>query len=113
MSSKFKGIFEARQREADPAPPESNSPPSPAPATEAKVEAPPKVSRSSGKRDEPKKRGRPSSGKRSDNYFTQVTAYIREDTHRTVKILLLDEGETRDFSDLVEELLAKWVKSRT
>ena len=54
------------------------------------------------------KRGRPA-GKRSDAEFTQVTAYIRKDTHRKAKIKLLEEGQGREFSELVEELVAGWL----
>lgn len=59
-----------------------------------------------------RRRGRPR-GKRSDPDFEQVTAYIRSRTHREVKIALLREAEGREFSELVEELLADWIKSRT
>jgi hypothetical protein len=48
-------------------------------------------------------------GKRSKADYTQVTAYIPKKTHKDVKLALLDDG--RDFSDLVSELLAEWVKS--
>jgi hypothetical protein len=58
-----------------------------------------------------KRRGRPT-GKRSDPDFEQTTAYIRKDTHRNVKIALLEEGEGREYSELVEELLSKWLKAR-
>jgi hypothetical protein len=56
-------------------------------------------------------RGRPP-GKRSDPDFEQVTAYIRRHTHQGVKIALLQEGKGQEFSELVEGLLAKWLKSR-
>ncbi len=58
------------------------------------------------------KRGRPK-GKRSDPDYEQVTAYIRKDTHRDVKIALLSEGDGREFSELIQELLEQWLKSRT
>ena len=54
-------------------------------------------------------RGRPP-GKRSDPDFEQVTAYIRKRTHQGVKIALLKEGKGQEFSELVEGLLAKWLK---
>ena len=53
-------------------------------------------------------RGRPS-GKRTDPDFAQVTAYIRKATHHGVKLRLLQEGQGREFSELVEELLAGWL----
>jgi hypothetical protein len=50
-------------------------------------------------------------GKRSDNDYRQVSAYIRKDTHQQVKIALLQEEQ--EFSELVEELLSGWLKART
>jgi hypothetical protein len=97
MSSKFKGILDrAKEREPETMHEEQ---PSPSPA-------PPKAGSS------PKKRGRPS-GKRSDTDYVQVTAYIQKDTHREVKIALLKAGGDKDFSELVDSLLAGWLKSRT
>ena len=57
-------------------------------------------------------RGRPP-GKRSDPDFEQITAYIRHDTHQGVKIALLQEGKGQEFSELIETLLAKWLKTRS
>lgn len=59
-----------------------------------------------------KRRGRPATGKRNDPEFDQTTAYVRKDTYRAVRIALIEEGEDLDYSELVEELLAKWLKSR-
>ena len=50
-------------------------------------------------------------GKRNNPAFTQVTAYIPRALHEEVKITLIREG-TRDFSTLVENLLAEWVQAR-
>lgn len=55
-----------------------------------------------------KPRGRPS-GKRTDPDYAQVTAYIRKATHHAVKLRLLQEGQGREFSELVEDLLAVWL----
>ena len=52
-------------------------------------------------------------GKRSDPNFEQITAYIRKQTHQGVKIALLQEGRGQEFSELVEDLLAKWLKVRS
>jgi hypothetical protein len=60
---------------------------------------------------EEKKRGRPS-GKRSDPSFVQTTAYIRAETYKDVRIALLQEDESHDYSELVEELLSDWLKKR-
>ncbi len=59
--------------------------------------------------------GRPSGsagGKRSDPDYTQITAYIRKDTRRAIKQELAT-SEDQDFSELIEELLGEWLKSRT
>jgi len=58
------------------------------------------------------RRGRPK-GKRSDPAFEQVTAYIRKETHQAVKIALLQDGQDKEFSELVEQLLQDWLQSRT
>lgn len=58
-----------------------------------------------------KKRGRPS-GKRSNPEYVQTTAYVRGDTYKAIKIALIEEDQGREYSELVEELLAKWLKSR-
>lgn len=60
----------------------------------------------------PRGTGRPR-GKRSDPNFDQVTAYIRKDTHQGAKIALLQEGRGREFSELVEDLLAEWLQARS
>jgi len=49
-------------------------------------------------------------GKRSNPDYEQVSAYIRRETYKDVKIALLQQSEGKDFSDLVEELLAEWLK---
>jgi hypothetical protein len=56
--------------------------------------------------------GRPR-GKLSDPDYEQITAYIRKDTHKDTKIALLQEGQGREFSELVEDLLSEWLKTRT
>ncbi len=57
------------------------------------------------------RRGRPP-GKRSHPDFEQITTYIRKDTHRAVKIALLNNGQ-KEFSQLVEDLLRQWLTSNT
>jgi hypothetical protein len=51
-----------------------------------------------------------SGGKRSDSDYRQVSAYVRRDTYQRVKLALLEEE--REFSELVEELLRRWLESR-
>ena len=49
-------------------------------------------------------------GKSADPAYTKLTAYIRKETHQVVKIRLLQEGQGREFSELVQELLDSWVR---
>jgi hypothetical protein len=58
------------------------------------------------------KMGRPK-GKRSNPDYTQVTAYIRQDTYKDVRVLLLQQGNGQEFSELVEELLSEYLKTQT
>jgi hypothetical protein len=60
---------------------------------------------------QPKKMGRPK-GKRSDPDFEQVTAYIKSATYTSVKIELLKEGQKREFSELMQQLLDNWLELR-
>jgi len=55
------------------------------------------------------RRGRPN-GKRSNSEFQQVTAYVRRRTYRQVSIKLLDRENKGEFSELIEELLQKWLE---
>lgn len=59
-----------------------------------------------------RRRGRPKA-KRSDPEFVGFTTYIRKDTHRKAKMALLEEEEGRELSELVEDLLSKWLKSQS
>jgi hypothetical protein len=50
-------------------------------------------------------------GKRSDKEnFVQVSAYLRRDTNKALRVALAEEG--REFSDLVEEWAAAWLRTR-
>jgi hypothetical protein len=51
-------------------------------------------------------------GKRIDPLFEQVTAYIRRDTYKKVKISLLQNDNGKDFSDLVENLLVEYLRTQ-
>lgn len=135
MKSKFSGIFAARQQEAATTVTEEAEAPSevteataepnaeaPAPPSPAPAQAPAPKARRAERRDEStpspqpappsRPRGRPA-GKRSNGEYAQVTAYIRRDTHLAVKQALLTDGGTKEFSELVQELLTKWLKART
>jgi hypothetical protein len=107
--SKFKGILDAaKDRQPEPEP----EPEKPSQETETqKSESQPVAQLQS----ELPKRGRPKA-KRSDPDYEQVTAYIKRNTHTTVKIELLknsQNGEKREFSELVQDLLEQWLSSRT
>lgn len=58
-----------------------------------------------------KQRGRPKA-KRSDPDYLGFTTYIRKDTHLQVKIALLQEGQGRELSELVQELLTEWLNKK-
>jgi hypothetical protein len=58
------------------------------------------------------KMGRPK-GKRSNPDYTQVTAYIRQETYKDIRVLLLQKGDGQEFSELVEELLSEYLKTQT
>jgi hypothetical protein len=109
MASKFQGIFK-KEKDEEPETSTETPPPSPAlpPEPVAEVRPRPQAPAPAAKRP----RGRPT-GKRSDGEHVQVTAYVRADTHRDVKIALLQAGKGQEFSELVQELLTKWLKSRT
>lgn len=49
------------------------------------------------------------SGRRSDPEYTQISAYVRKDTLRDVKVELLRNGDDRNLSELVEDLLRGWL----
>lgn len=122
MSSNFKNILNIHRGEKredaaaneDAPPTDKAASPSPAPASNPvdKPQPQPKAKPKPQATDAPRRPGRPT-GKRSDENHVQVTAYIRRATHHDVKTVLLGERKGRDFSMLVEELLAKWLKSRT
>ena len=56
--------------------------------------------------------GRPRNGKSSNPEYKQISALIRKDTHREVVRALLDDNETRDVSDLLQDLLQEWLVSQ-
>ena len=110
--SKFDKIFKARE--------ESNSEPegktAASPKAAAKAKPPAKKTPKSPSPPPPspepkpvaKKRGRPTA-KRSDPNYLGFTTYIHRDVHRKVKLRLLENAEDQQLSELVEELLRKWL----
>jgi hypothetical protein len=57
----------------------------------------------------PKRMGRPP-GKRSNPEYEQVTSYIRRDTYQAVQVALIQSGKKRQYSELVQELLERWLE---
>jgi endonuclease I len=55
------------------------------------------------------RRGRPN-GKRSNANFRQVTAYVGTETYKQTKMKLLGNDNKQEFSELVDELLNRWLK---
>lgn len=55
------------------------------------------------------RRGRPRA-KRSSDDFAQATAYVKKETYRAVKHLLLDQR--KEYSVLVQELLDEWLQKQ-
>ena len=53
------------------------------------------------------RRNRAKTGKRSDPNYTQVGCYLPRSLNNQVKVKLIDDS--RDFSDLVAELLTDWL----
>ena len=54
--------------------------------------------------------GRPP-GKRSNPDWEQATVFIRKDTKRAALMRLMETGSNQDFSELVDQLLAKWARN--
>ena len=52
-------------------------------------------------------------GKRSDPAFRPTTIFVRKETQRTATRLLEDQDTGKDFSDLVEELVAHWITTHS
>ena len=81
------------------------------PSTKSKTAAPRAPGKTTGNATAPatiwRKVGRPP-GKKSNPDYTQVTVYLRTRTHLAAKKSLLDEG--REFSELVEDLVARWIQ---
>ncbi len=111
MSNKFRQIIDAKrkdQAEEGTTPPEADAVPAHLePETPAVVApaSPPQPASTNTRRGRPPK---PEGAKRTNPDFEQVTAYIRRQTYKRVKIQLIEED--REFSDLVEELLTIWLK---
>ena len=75
--------------------PEATSPPSPEPDIQSEAR---------------RKVGRPR-GKRSDTRYQSVTTFLRADTYQAVQKALIGTGQ--DFGDVVDDLLAEWLRRRS
>jgi hypothetical protein len=65
------------------------------------------------KRKEPaKKRGRPATGKRSNEDYRQHSIWLSNALYAEVqKALVMPDGRRHEFSALIESLLRRWLKS--
>ncbi len=57
---------------------------------------------------ETRRRGRPN-GKRSNDNFRQVTAYVGKETYKKTKMKLLAADNQQEFSELIDDLLIRWL----
>ena len=57
-------------------------------------------------------KGRPP-GKRSDPDYQPTTVLLRKHTKKTATRLLEDISSGQDLSDLIEQLLTKWIQQRS
>ena len=106
--SRFGDILKNAKRGPEPDEPPSDRPPAP----EAKVrDIVPEASAPTAPPSPAPRIGRPP-GKRSDPAYDQVTAYIPKALYRDVRILLLQEWQDQEFSELVAELLSAWLAGR-
>jgi hypothetical protein len=71
-----------------------------------------KTSKGKAAAEAPRRVGRPRTGKRSDPDYRQVSAWIRRDTYDRVMRRLFMKENRREFSELVQDLLADWLKQR-
>jgi hypothetical protein len=122
--SKFDKIFEARETDvAETQKSNGNKPPlnkaKDTKVKDSKNSAPPEIEaiernsetiRHDSNSGQPR-RGRPAA-KRSDPDFVGLTTYVRRDTHKRAKIALLQEGNGKELSELVEELIYKWLEKK-
>lgn len=74
--------------------------PSPSQATELRL----------AEEEKPRGRLKKSQAKSANPDYTQVMSYIPKQTHRQVKMALLQQEQKQDFSELVESLLQQWLK---
>ncbi len=49
--------------------------------------------------------------KRNDPSYRQVSGYVRKDVYQAAKVKLAQQGNEQEVSELLEELLLRWVNS--
>lgn len=103
MTGKYKGLLaDIKEKQSGTVPADEPPLPSPAPPPKVHTASPEPVI-------QPEKKDR--GGKRSDKKnYSQGTHYLRNDTKKRVKRRLEDLGTGQDFSELLEELLVRWLK---
>jgi hypothetical protein len=80
--------------------------------TEAEAPEPPVVSAPPAAEPPAEKgRGRPATGKRSNPEWKLYSHFLKRQTQRAAVARLQAEDSERDLSDVLEELLQKWLKS--
>lgn len=104
--SPFKKLFESREEPQ----PETEQPTKPAAKEDTLPSAPQQL-----QKPEQRKRGRPATGKRSDDAWIGRTYYVKRETDLDVEEELLKlrrQGIDIDKSELVDFLMSAWVKWR-
>ena len=89
--------------------PAAPQPASPEPAKEPLPSPAPPVGKSKPSFQKPK--ARPTVGRRANPDYCQANAYVLKSVRRDVERALLDM-DGLDYSELVEDLLTRWLKSR-
>jgi hypothetical protein len=97
MSSQFAELFKARNEAKLPAKKKTEKP------KKATVGSPPPAAELS---------ETPAIAKSKNSEFEQALIYLKKTTKKEVKKSLLDDPSGRNFSDLVEELLTNWLKTK-
>lgn len=75
---------------------------------EAALETPPATAPTAAA--EGRGRGRPATGKRSNPEWKLYSHFLRKQTQRAAVARLQAEDSDRDLSDVLDELLAEWLK---
>lgn len=114
MSSKFSGLLQAKQAQSlpsevtntsiEPVEPEIPAIAMEPPKEESQVAPPPAVVPGAVINMQPPR------GKKGHPDYNQVTIYLKKETHNKAKIALLQSGSDKDFSELVEELVNRFLE---